>query len=312
MHRLHEVGLLDHLLAVEVEVGVVEEEWVALGRRVLEVPALVAGEPLGLTVDAEVGVVRGHHVVRGVAPGGGLLDVGAELGRDVRVSHDRVGGLAQVPLGHEVRVDVVVGDRCVLVRAGDSVDPEVPVLVVVAEGAPKARGLDQELDAARALEVRVVDRILVAGDRVGDVGVDVEGRRSRRPVRGALLPGDRPPGEGGAAQAELLRAGAREVEDRVAPREGVADRVRRRIREDGQDERVRVPEGVTVVARAGESLCRGRALLGPGGGLQAVEHGEPDRKLELGVAVDLDVGAGPVVVQVLAMAVDQSVPARMD
>ena len=42
VQREHEVGLLDDLLAVEVEVGEVQEQRVLVGRRVLEVPELVA------------------------------------------------------------------------------------------------------------------------------------------------------------------------------------------------------------------------------------------------------------------------------
>ena len=69
---------------------------------------------------------------------------------------DRVGGRSQVPLRHQVRVDVVVGDRAVLVGAGDAVDAEPPGGVVVAERAPQPRGLDQQLEPDVALEVLVV------------------------------------------------------------------------------------------------------------------------------------------------------------
>ena len=40
-----------------------------------------------------------------------------------------------------------------------------------------------------------------------------------------------------------------------------------------------------------------------------MEEGEPDRLLELSVAVDLDVGAVPEVVEVRALVGDESVPA---
>ena len=56
---------------------------------------------------------------------------------------DRVGGGVQVPLGEHVCVDVVVGDGAVLVGAGDAVDAEAALRVVVAERAPESRCLDQ-------------------------------------------------------------------------------------------------------------------------------------------------------------------------
>src|SRR3712207_8620550 len=47
LFRSHQVGLLDHLLAVQVEVRVVQQQRVRLRRRVLEVPVLQPGEALG-------------------------------------------------------------------------------------------------------------------------------------------------------------------------------------------------------------------------------------------------------------------------
>ena len=97
--------------------------------------------------------------------------------------------------------------------------------------------------------VVVVGRVVVARDGVGDVGVDVERGRARRPVARALLPADRPPRERGAREAELLRALAREVERHVPPAQRVARGVRRRVGEHRQDEALGVPERVAVVAR---------------------------------------------------------------
>ena len=79
-----------------------------------------------------------------------------------RVPRDGVGGRAQVLLRHQVRVDVVVGERAVLVGAGDAVDAEAPLGVVVAERAPQPRRLHEELEADFALEGLVVGRRLVA------------------------------------------------------------------------------------------------------------------------------------------------------
>jgi len=53
VHGQHEVGLLDDLLAVEVEVGEVQQQRVPLDGGAGEVPGLVAGEAVRLRVDAE-------------------------------------------------------------------------------------------------------------------------------------------------------------------------------------------------------------------------------------------------------------------
>src|SRR5262249_56302074 len=122
------------------------------------------------------------------------------------------GGVGEVRLGQEVRVDVVVGERAVLVGPGDAVDAEPPLRVVMAERAPQARRLDEELDPDVALELLVAGSSLVARDGVCDVGVDVEGGGAGRPVPGALLAADRAPGEGCAAEAERAGTLAGEVE----------------------------------------------------------------------------------------------------
>ena len=115
----------------------------------------------------------------------------------------RRGRGSEVLLRHQVRVDVVVGDRAVLVGPGDPVDAEPALGVVVAERAPQPRRLDQQFQPDASLELDVAGGVDVADDRVGDVGVDVEGRGPGRPVARALLPGDGPPRERGTLQAEL-------------------------------------------------------------------------------------------------------------
>ena len=67
---------------------------------------------------------------------------------------------------------------------------------------------------------------------------------------------------------------------------------------------------MAVVARAGQPLAGDRALLGPGRRLQDVEQPEAHGLLDLGVALQLDVGAGPEVVEVGALLGQQAVPAR--
>ena len=121
--------------------------------------------------------------------------VDVELGAPVRMASDGVGCEAQVPLRHQVGVNVVVGDGAVLVGAGHAVDAKAPARIVVTQRAPQPRGLDEQLEPGLALERLVVGRRLVAPDRVGDVGVDVKGSGSRRPVARTPLAVDRPPGK---------------------------------------------------------------------------------------------------------------------
>jgi hypothetical protein len=66
-----------------------------------------------------------------------------------------------------------------------------------------------------------------------------------------------------------------------------------------------VPEGLAVVARAGEALRRDRALLGARARPQRLEERESDRLLQLGVALELDVGAVPERIEVRALVVQE-------
>ena len=137
----------------------------------------------------------------------------------------------------------------------------------------------------------------------------MERRRAGRPVARAFLAADRPPREDGAGEAELSGALAGEVERRVAPAQGVSGRLRSRVGEHRQDEALGVPERVPVVAGAGQALGRDRAPLGARTGLERVEEREAHGLLQLGVAVELDVGAVPELVEVGALPGDEPVPA---
>jgi hypothetical protein len=97
----------------------------------------------------------------------------------------------------------------------------------------------------------------------------------------------------------------------VAPPQGIGNGVGGGVGEHRQDEGLGVPEGVAVVARTGQALGRNGPPLGPGSGLEDMEEGEAHRLLHLGIAVDLDVGAVPEVVQIGALLVDQVVPAHL-
>ncbi len=91
--------------------------------------------------------------------------------------------------------------------------------------------------------------------------------------------------------------------------EGRGGGARRRVAEHRQHVGLGVPEAVPVVAGAGQALGADRPALAAGAGLQGVEEGEADRLLQLGVAVEFDVGALPEVVEVLALGAGQRLPA---
>ena len=147
VHREDEVGLLDDLLVIEVEVWEVQEQGVLVRRGVSEVPDLVFGKGF---------VLRGHSQA---------LVVGDE---------HLLGCLA------EVGVDVVVGEGAVLVGSGDAVDAEpVGGGVEVPERMPQPRRLDEQLEAHLLLERAVTGRLDVGGHSVGDVRVDMEGSGTR-------------------------------------------------------------------------------------------------------------------------------------
>ena len=301
VHRQHEVGLLDHLLAVEVEVREGLEQGVVGGGHGVEVPRLVVGEALGLGVHAQALVPGDVHLVRGLVPRL-HLDVGhGERSGTAGVAPDGAGRAAEVPLGHEVRVDVVVGDGAVLVGAGHAVDAEGAGGVVVTEVGPQPSRLDQELHAVGLHELVVPGGVVVAQDRVGDRGVDVEGGRARGPVAGALVAGDGPPRERRPGEAEVRSPVPRRRQGRVAPVEGVGGGPGDGQDEDRQDEDLGVPERMAVVARAREPLGGDGPALGPRAGLEEVEHAEAHRVLDLGVAVDLHVGPVPELVEVLPL-----------
>ena len=224
---------------------------------------------------------------------------------------DGVCGGAEIPLGDEVRVDVVVGQRAVLVGAGDAVDAETTLRVVVAERAPEPCRLDEELEPDLALERprRPVARLVP--DR----------RRPRRRRRCGTPPC--PPASSRSTRGRescatgTPRRRARAVRARSRARSSVEWRQRSASAaargavyvSTGSTNRLGVPERVPVVPGAGQPLRRDRPPLGPRAGLERVEEREAHRLLQLGVAFELDVGAVPELVEVRPLCGDEPVPA---
>src|SRR5207245_7128442 len=107
------------------------------------------------------------------------------------------------------------------------------------------------------------------------------------------------------------RALAREVERRMAPAQRIARRMRSGVGQDGEHEGLGVPEGVPVVARSGQALRRDRALLCARPRLKRVEERKAKRLLQLDVAVELDVGAIPEVIEIRSLVLQEPIPAGM-
>ena len=163
--------------------------------------------------------------------------------------------------------------------------------------------------AAFHVSADVAGRVDVPDDRVGDVGVDVEGGGTGGPVGGALLPADGAPREGGAGEPQRAGPLLRSVQSVQSPPQRPGRRLRQRVRQHRQHERLGVPERVPVVAGSGQSLGGDHPGLHPGARLQHLEQREPDRLLHLGVALDPDVRAAPERVEELPLPVAQPLPA---
>ncbi len=308
VHGQHEVSLLHHLLAVQVEVREVQQQRVLIGSRRGEVPARVVRVPFALLVDAEARVERHHDPRRGVTPRRRLFHLDAQLVGEVGMALDHLRRGPQVLLGHEVRVDVVVDERVVLVGTGDAVDAEPPSGVVVAEAAPQPGRLHEDGQRNLALERHLAGRVQVAQDRVTDVSVDVEGRGARGPVAGRLPPPDRAPGKRGADEVEGPRVLHGLGDRELAPAQRVGGHRRLGVRQDREHVGLGVPEGVTVVPRPGQALGRDGPSLRPRARLEDGEQREAHRLLYLRVTVDLDVGTGPELVEARTLLLLEPVP----
>ena len=125
MHREDEVGLLDNLLAIEVKVREVQEQGVLVRRDVGEIPDLVFGKGFVLRGYPESHIIWDEHLLGCLAPAGCLSVLYAECAGLLGIAFHTLCRPAQVALGHEVGVDVVVGDGAVLIGSGDAVDAEL-------------------------------------------------------------------------------------------------------------------------------------------------------------------------------------------
>src|SRR6266567_7826626 len=98
-------------------------------------------------------------------------------------------------------------------------------------------------------------------------------------------------------------------ENQVAPAQGVGGGVRHGQRQHRQDEDLRIPEGMAVVAGARQPLGRDGTPLRTRSCLQDMEEREAYRLLDLWIALEFDVCMCPEVVQVGPLLGEQALPA---
>jgi hypothetical protein len=202
--------------------------------------------------------------------------------------------------------------RCgVLIGTGDPVDSVPPRGVMVAERVPHPGRLGQQLKAQLALEGVVPGDRDVTDDRVGDVCGDVKGGGPGRPVRRALGPADGAPRKHGPSESKLAGTLGGHRQGAMAPPKRMRDGLRGSVGQHRQDEGLGVPKRVAVVPAPGQALGWDGASLGPGPGLQDVKQRKAHGLLDLGGALDLDVGALPEIVQIATLLLDQAIPAGL-
>src|SRR6266566_4047432 len=139
---------------------------------------------------------------------------------------------------------------------------------------PQPRRLDEQLEAHLLLERYIACRLNVGSHGVCDVRVDMERSAARRPVPRRLCTADGPPREGSPTEPELARMRPRLREKQLAPAQCISGGAREGQCEHRQDENLRVPEGMTVVAGTRQPFRRDGAPLCTSSSLQDVEEGE--------------------------------------
>src|SRR5438094_9041262 len=101
---------------------------------------------------AQLVVIGNEHRRCRAAPCRYRLRVDTQVVGTLGVARGGVRGGLQILLGHQIGVDVVVGQGAVLVWPRHYVDAETTLPIVMAKRAPQARRVDEELESNVALE----------------------------------------------------------------------------------------------------------------------------------------------------------------
>ena len=297
-----------------------QEQRIAIGWRVLEIPGFPVEEVVVLRDDSELLVVRHIHALGRAHPGLHLRGLECRPAHEGPVGIGRcrsqrlhgLGRVAQIFPGHQVGVGIVVHDRVVFIRAGDGVDAELPAfcLRVEAEVRPQARRFHQHLGAVIPQERLVAGRLHVLAQRIHDVGIDMILRGPGGVVGRRFFPVDGAPREHGSSMPQLPGACPRLLEHLVAEGQQVPGNARRGIGQERQHVDFGVPEVMPFIGLSGEALRRDTGVFRPRRGLQDVKEVEADRLLDFhGAALRavfpailyLDVAALPEISHVLLL-----------
>ena len=281
VHGQDEVGLLDHLLAIELEVRVVQQQRVVLRRRPLEVPLAVVGEvrPTG----------RGRRSLRRTGSARSpprRTSCRSPPGPPRAVLLRRASAGRPSAAARRFRWAIRFVKTLLSTTAVYSSGPVTPSIRKQSSGVNCPSDAHSRAVCTSSSTPQRGSELLVAGGRdvpsggIGDVGVDMKSSSARGPVPGALLAVDGPPRECCAAAGPAPGPRQRRRQRVVAPGERTPGGLGRCVGQHRQHERLGVPEGVAVVPGSGEALRGDRLGLGARTGLQDVEHRDPHRLLQ--------------------------------
>ncbi len=208
-------------------------------------------------------------------------------------------GGTKVKAGHHVGVEVVVDHGCVLVRAGDAVDVEEPVLAEEAQRDPHPGGLDQQLGTHAVAEgvIPAGPHVAVGGERDGRRDVELRGAGC---VVGTCFEAvDGSPREKCAVNAEFLGADPC-IRQHVMPElKDLAGTLRVGVGQVRQEVDLLVPEVVPFVAGAADALGRDAGDVCACRGLRQLEQVPADGLLQFRLPAHHDVRGGPVIAVML-------------
>ncbi len=247
---------------------------------------------------------------------GGQQPIGL-IGVETTSGVDGLGGIAERPLRHQIRVPVVVDVVFVLVRAGHPEhDPRLLVFRERHSLGPEPGDRDEDIEATLQQVTGVAGRADVVEDGEGDCAVAVDLLERDLPLVVALFTVDRDhrvercPSD----KPQLPRVLDGLVELTVA----VVQQVLRDLRLGGREveretERFGVPIGHSAVLLAGEAL-RSDVQVGidTGEGRMQLEDAEPQPLLHVVVAADLDIAELPLALPRVVMGLAERRVARSD
>ena len=238
-----------------------------------------------------------------------LIERGVQFGA-LRLEQSGVfDGLADVPAGHVVGKGIVVDVLLELIRADHVVHVKQPVLAGLQSAQPEFRTVEDQLVTVPVHIVLIARADVVLPDAKGHVGGDVDLDQAAPDLGGKA---------GENVRAQILRRHLAVVQPRALPRKlrALKPVVRRLFvcagqgeiavflqtpgnlghgkNKIGQQEDLRIPEGVALVALAAESFCADVHAPVVGGRHQLhVILGKADREQVVVRSVDLNGGAAP-------------------